>query len=795
MFKNYIKIALRNLWRNKIFSIINILGLAIGLAGSFFLLLYILNETGYNKCHEKRHHIYRVLEHLVDYEMLQPKSPYYMSESLLADFPEIKASTRVGYIYRVMFKKDENFILERNVYASDPSIFDIFTLPVVSGNKNHFLTDPSSIVISRKIAEKYFPDQDAIGKEMQMKMGEESYTFRVDGVMENIPLKSTLRADILCHVDMMWERSKAYFPDKSPFVDWSFSPCETYLLLPENYKPAQLEDKFPLFVKNYLDEERNVEYNLQALTDIYFHSRHLNNSRSWGNLQRIYTFSLVALLILIIACTNYIILSTAQSMTRYKEIGLRKVVGANRRTLVQQILTEGILVSLFALPVSLVLMEISLSFMNDLLGADLEIYYLGNWKFLLGLLGITILVGILSGSYLAFYLSRLNPVSILNNIAGAGSSKSYVRSALIVLQLVVFSVLIIVSQTISSQINFAKNTDLGYDKENLVKIFIEKGFKRHITNFNNEIKSNPNIINASAASYTPPEMGWQKIKYQHATDPNKNVVIEQLDVDYDFVETLGLKLLQGRNFSRDFAMDSVNAIIISESAVSQFGFTNPVGSTIAVSETEKFHVIGVFNDIHMRSLKEKVMPMVIKFTSDNLHEIIVRHAPGTYDETIAFLEAKMEEFNTGSPMEYISVKENINYLYYQETRLKKTLNTFTFLAIFISILGLFALSLFMVRRKTKTIGIRKVYGASTKDILRLIASEFIALLIIANVIAWPVAWYFANRWLQEYAYRISFQVLPYLIALLASVLLVLTTVTINAARAARANPVDSLKYE
>lgn len=795
MFKNYLKIAFRNLWRNKTFSIINIIGLAIGLAGSFFLLLFILNETGYNKCHEKRHNIYRVLENKIDFEIIQPNCPFKMSESLLAHFPEIEASTRIRYIYRVAFQKDNNYINEYRVYAADPSIFNIFTLPVVSGNKELFLTEPSSIVISKKIAKKYFPGQDAIGKEMQMKMDNESYTFRVDGIMEDIPQKSTIKADILCHVDMMWERSKIYFPDKSDFINWDFSPCETYLLLADKYNYLQLEEKLPGFIEKHVGGGTNVEFTLQAFSDIYFHSRDLMNTRNWGNLQKIYNFSVLALLILFIACSNYIILSTAQSMKRFKEIGIRKVVGADRRTLIKQILTEGILVSLIALPVSVVIMEISIPFINNLLGADLKIYYLNNWEFLAGLIGISILVGIISGSYLAFFLSRFNPISILNNKANTGSSKSHIRSALIVIQLIIFSALIIVSQTISSQINHAINSDLGYNKKNLVKIFIDENFINHIGNFKNEIKTNPNIINVSAASYTPPEAGWQKMSYQHATDPEKQVIVEQLDVDYDFIETLGLEILQGRNFSKEYTLDSENAILISESAVDKFGLTNPIGSTVKASETEKLNVIGVINDIHMRSLKEEIMPLVIRLTDDNLHEIIVRIAPGTYDETIKFLEDKMGEFNTESPMEHISVQENIEYLYHEESKLKRTLNTFTILAMFISVLGLFALSLFMVRQKTKSIGIRKVFGASHRDILQLIATEFFVLVLIANVIAWPAAWYISDLWLQKYAYRIGFNIQAYIISLIVSIFLVMLTVGINTTRAANANPVDSLKYE
>jgi putative ABC transport system permease protein len=290
-------------------------------------------------------------------------------------------------------------------------------------------------------------------------------------------------------------------------------------------------------------------------------------------------------------------------------------------------------------------------------------------------------------------------------------------------------------------------------------------------------------------------MGWQKVQYLHPSIPHQKVTVEEISVDYNFVETLELKLLQGRSFSKDYAMDATNAAILSESAVEHFGLTNPVGSTIQQSEKESLQVIGVIADINMRSMKQGFMPLVLRMTEDNLYEVVVRFAPGTFDKTITFLEEKMKMFNTKNPMDFITAKDYTNYLYRKEAKLKKILGTFMLLAAFISIMGLFALSLFMVRQKTKIIGIHKVFGASLKDIIRLLLSNFLVLVLIANIIAWPLGWYLSNRWLEEYSFRVGFSIQGYLIALLASVLLVAITVLINAVRAARTRPVDSLKYE
>lgn len=794
MLKNYLKTAIRNLWRNKFFSIINIIGLAIGLAGSFFLLMYINKEAGYNKCHEKRHDVYRILEHKAEFEMTQPNTPFLMSENLKATFPEVKASVRISYLNYTAFKKDESFIDEYYVYACDPSVFDIFTLPVIDGNRDNFLKEPGSVVLTEEIARKYFGDEDPIGREMILEMNEKIYKLRVDGIIENIPQKSTFRPRVLCHIEMKWELYQKYFPKRSQFLKWTLGTCRTYVLLPDGYDPAVMESKFPEFIKKHFPENVIVEYTLQNLTDIYFHSSHLMNSARMGNLQRLYSFSMVAILILFIACANYVILSTAQSLKRAKEIGIRKVVGALRSQLIKQILIESIVVCLLALPFALLIMELSVPFVNDLLNTKIEIWVSSNIYFLLVFIVVTLLVGVVSGGYLSFYLSRLNPVFIFRSKAESASSRSLLRPVLIIMQLAIFSTLIIIANTISSQVKYAKNTDLGFDTRNIISFRTEDEFIPHIPEFLHEIKSNPDIINACAASYVPPFMGWQKTKYSHPTDPRKKIVVEQISVDYDFIETLGLDLVQGRNFSREHALDKEKAIILSEYAVEKFGFEDPVGSVIKVNDTTNYHIIGVVKDLHMRSLKDEITPLVLKFSDKYLWEIAVRHRPGTYKETAEFIEGRTAEFDE-EPMSLFSLEENVKYLYREETRLMKTFNTFTLLATFISVLGLFALSLFMIRQKQKAIGIRKIFGASIRDIFRLVLSEFLLMIIIANVIAFPLGWFFTSRWLEDFAYRISFPVHAYIYALLASAILVLLTVSINVIRVAITNPVESIKYE
>jgi len=793
---NFIKIFYRNLWRNRVFSAINIVGLSIGLAGSFFLMLYIFQETGYNKCYKNWRNIYRVLENRKQFNMIHPHAPYYFAEYVKKDFPEIKASARMGFIFGASLKKGEEYIPEYGIFAADPSLFDIFTLPVIAGNKEDFLKTPASVVLTKKLADKYFDGGDALGKEMKMRLDGEEYLLRVDGIIENIPKKSTLIAGMFCHIDFVWERSKRFFSDEKLKYSWELADYETYLLLPDGYDIGRLKEKMPAFIKKYVEKETKSEYDFQALSDIYFGSQHLSNCRKWGDIHKIYTFALIAFLILFIAATNYIILSTAQSVTRFKEIGIRKTIGANRLMLVGQIFSESITTSILAVPFSILIMHFSLPYVNDILNARLQLSLLSGWKAIVGLLAITIVVGLVSGSYLAVFLSRLNPVEVLKNTNMIKSSRSWFRFALITLQIIIFVVLLIFLQTISLQINYAQNSDLGYDKENLIKIYVDEDFVNRFPGYREELKQNPDIVDVSAAIYMPPYAGWQKISVPHTKEPGKNVVLESLDVDYDFIKTLGLKLLEGRTFSREYGADSINAVVISKSAIEALGLPgHPVGLTFKTSDTSGYNIIGVFDDIYMRSFKEKITPIILRLSKMYLSELIVRYRPGTDSAAIAFLKKKMDELSPGAPMDYISVKDAIGSLYFKEMKLKKTINVFTLLAIFISMLGLFALSVFLIKQKTNVIGIRKVFGATTRDIIRLVAAEFLAMVMVANVIAVPVAVFVSNRWLSGYAYHIAFTLRPYIIAFAASLVLVFVTVVISAFKTANINPAESIKYQ
>ena len=787
--------AFRIILRHKLFSFINIIGLSIGFATSFLLLTYLINELGYNQFYKNKDRIYRVLVHKPDYEMVQPSAPYYFSESIKNEYPEIKESARYGYMWGITFEKDSSWIKERNTYACDPSFFDIFKFHIISGDRSNFLKSPESVVITEKIARKYFPNTIALGQQLKMNISGEIYLLTVDGVIEDMPKKSTIRADVFCQFDLDWQRKKIYLT-KDIYLDWGNPICETYILLDNNNNIKSIEDKLPKFKQKYLSKENNVFYSMQNLNDIYFHSNNLGNTRTWGSINTIYTFSIVSILILIIAIFNYLILATVQSVTRFKEIGIRKVIGANNKELILQIITENVLMSIIAVPISFLIMELSLPFINQLLQSNLTIDYLSNYQFIIGVIFISLIVGILAGTYLSLLLSKYNPIKILTEKTRINNSKSFFRYGLMVFQIIIFVVFVISSQIVSRQINYAKNINQGYNKENIIKIYLEDDFIPHISSFIEEIQKNSDVINAGATSYAPPDMGWQKGTMKDYKNNNEDVVCEFLDVNYNFLETMEFKLLQGRTFSKEFLSDTLS-VLISESAINKLHLDkNPIGQYITnFDNTIKYKIIGVFKDILMRTVKQKPLPLIVKFTNDNLYEIVVRYRAGTQKETAAKINSIMQKYNGGIDMDYISVNDYIDMMYEEDESLKETLTAFTFLAILISSLGLFGFSLFIIKQKTKTIAIRKLHGASTLSILRLIFKEFLIFVIIANIIAFPIAYYISNLWLSEFVYRIGFNILPYFIALLLSSLIVFLTVIMSAYKTANTNPANSLKYE
>lgn len=576
-------------------------------------------------------------------------------------------------------------------------------------------------------------------------------------------------------------------------VDWTATYFgQTYLLLPENYDPAKLEAKFPEFEATYIPEESKIKFRLQSLKDVYLRSSHLvNNRTATGNIKNVYIFSLIGFLILVIASINYTILSTARASTRSKEIGIRKVTGAGRKTLVRQILGESIITSFISLPLALLLAHLLLPSVNQLFRKDLAFQLTENWHFIAGFILLTLLVGLMSGSYLAFYLSSFKPVDVLKSKINTGINKSVYQKILITIQLVIFIVLLLGTGIIFRQIRYVQNKDMGFNREGLMTIYHDDDeFRKRYFSFKNEVIKHPGVLNVSATMFGPPYNGGMQWEIPLKDNPDEIVRVEGLAVDFNYIETLEFTLLAGRAFSEEYGSDS-SAIILNETAVKKLGIDDPVGEVI-----QDRTVIGVIKDFHLHTFHSEIMPMVIDIMDMKYsHDVVIRIDPENVSNTIAFIEEKWKEFAPDSPFEYSFFDDALEALYDDEKRFGKIISLSTLIAVFIACIGMFGLSLFIGEQRIKEIGIRKVFGSSSTQVVMLILKQYMLMVLIANLVAWPVAWYVMNRWLQNFAYRTKFEIWLFFAVAALSMIIVLATITFQTVKAAQTNPSETLKFE
>ena len=576
-------------------------------------------------------------------------------------------------------------------------------------------------------------------------------------------------------------------------VDWTATYFgQTYLLLPENYDPAKLEAKFPEFEATYIPEESKIKFRLQSLKDVYLRSSHLvNNRTATGNIKNVYIFSLIGFLILVIASINYTILSTARASTRSKEIGIRKVTGAGRKTLVRQILGESIITSFISLPLALLLAHLLLPSVNQLFRKDLAFQLTENWHFIAGFILLTLLVGLMSGSYLAFYLSSFKPVDVLKSKINTGINKSVYQKILITIQLVIFIVLLLGTGIIFRQIRYVQNKDMGFNREGLMTIYHDDDeFRKRYFSFKNEVIKHPGVLNVSATMFGPPYNGGMQWEIPLKDNPDEIVRVEGLAVDFNYIETLEFTLLAGRAFSEEYGSDS-SAIILNETAVKKLGIDDPVGEVI-----QDRTVIGVIKDFHLHTFHSEIMPMVIDIMDMKYsHDVVIRIDPENVSNTIAFIEEKWKEFAPDSPFEYSFFNDALEALYDDEKRFGKIISLSTLIAVFIACIGMFGLSLFIGEQRIKEIGIRKVFGSSSTQVVMLILKQYMLMVLIANLVAWPVAWYVMNRWLQNFAYRTKFEIWLFFAVAALSMIIVLATITFQTVKAAQTNPSETLKFE
>jgi putative ABC transport system permease protein len=790
MFKSYFKTAIQFLRKNKLFTITNTVGLSIALAVSFLIVLFVVNELSYDHCHKNRARVFRVINYYTEFNSTMAGTPYILASTLKEDFPQVEKATQSKNLRGFKLKYKDEYIDIWNAVATGSEIFDIFTLPLVGNQSNqHLLDDQKSIVLSRELAEKVFPGQDPVGKEIEGLINNEQYFFAVKGVFEDIPENSTFKAQ--CFVNSKWTLGPIdkIYNSTNAGSNWTYNFWRTWLLLAKADQADELNKQFRAFEVKHISEKPTNNYSLQNLSDVYLGSDDVMNTGISGNLKNIKLFSLIALIIVLIAAMNYVLLSTAVSTIRIKEIGIRKANGASSRSIKNQLFSESVLLSFFALPLAFMMALLAIPYAGKLFQTHLHIIHSNIIVYVLVFLAITLFIGLASGGYTAGYLSRLKVISILKNNARSGKKKPFFRSFLIVAELIIFCSFISSTLVIRSQYKFFLNHDPGYYTKNTLLIDLGRDFNGYSSYLNN-IKSNPNVMMAAGVMEGLPMQGSMSAMVPNFQDKNTKVKVEGMAVDYNFLKTMGITVLEGRDFSEDYGSDLKKSVILNETAVKQLGITDPVGKML-----EGQTIIGVVKDFNLHSLQSDIPPLSINMTDKYIQQIAVHYRPGTLNSLLPMLKTEWEKIISDRPFQYSTIEDINKTLYSSEKNLSSIVSFSALFSLLISMLGLFGLTLFIARSRTKEIGIRKVLGSSERSIVYSFLQKNLLAVILAALFSVPATYYFMTQWLNSYAYRVNINGWFFIISFVTATVVVIITVSIHSLKASRTNPVEALRYE
>jgi len=790
MIKNYLITALRFLKQNKVFAGINMMGLSIALAVSFIILLYVINELSYNSYHKNRNQVYRVLNYSVNFKSTQSVTPYILATALKKEFPQVEKAISERSIKGFKLKVKNEFVNVSNVIATDSEIFDFFTIPLIDGTqKRDLLVDQNSIVLSRELAEKLFGGANPIGKEVVGKIKKEEQIFVVKGIFENIPVNSTFRAQ--CFVNNKWSINEINktFEINNAEVSWDSDFWTTWVLLTKDCDVADLEKQFRAFERKNLGDKPNNNYSLQNLSDVYLGSEEVENSGIKGNMNNVKLFSAIALLIMLVASINYIILSTAVSSGRAKEIGIRKTNGAGINSIRNQLLSESILIALLVLPIALFLAWFAFPYAGKLFQTQLQIINSNIIVYILVYLSLTVFIGAVSGLYTSAYLSKLTVMDILRGTAQSGKGMIPFRSVLIVLQLVIFCAFVSGTLIIRSQYRYALEKDLGYFNKDVLLIKVGYDFKEYSA-FINGLKSYPNVIMAAGVMDRLPMEVSGITMIPHYQNKEVNVQVEILAIDFNFLKAMGIPIIKGRDFSEVFGGDLTKSVILNEIAVKKLGIINPIG--------EKFlgkTIIGVVKDFNLHSIRSEIPPLFLFLSDSYIEQVAVHYKTGALNALLPVIELELKKAAPGLPFSYSSIEDHIESLYASEKNLNIIVSIFALFTMLIAAFGLFGLTLFVARNRTKEIGIKKVFGSSEQLIAFSFLKESIILVLVAGVISIPITFYFMNKWLNNFAYKVDISWWIFVVAIAVAAIVVLSTVVVHSIRASRINPVEALRYE
>ena len=792
MLKNYLRLAVRRLRRQKGYTAINVLGLSVGLACSFFILLWVQDELGYDRFHAQGDQLYRVM-HNVKYSDGRfdtwNEVPLPLAEVLERQVPEITDAVLVTWEMELAVARQNEAFRERGLQAS-PALFEIFSFPFIQGDPHTALDDPDAVVISEQLAQKYFgPDWRTAGTVLGQPLRMDNRKdFTVAGVFKDVPRNSTLQFDFVLPIEE--------FIVRNPWLEtWQSSALRLFVRLRAGASMAEVSAKIAPFITEHREEHEGLSNTLflQPYGDIHLYGDFEAGQVAGGRIDYVRIFILIAFFILLIACINFMNLATARSMHRAREIGVRKAIGATRGSLMRQFLGESMLVALLAFFFALLLVALLLPAFNDLTRKSIAFGVLEPGYWLIGL-GLTLLVGVVSGSYPALFLSSFNVVGVLRRHLSRGKGGGTVRRSLVVFQFTMSVLLILGTLTVYKQLDFIRNKNLGWDREHVVYMRLEGSARQQYEAFRQTLLHKPGIVDVTSASQTLLRLGNSSTNVTwEGKHPDDALSFHVINANYRFVETMRITLKAGRTFSEAFGDESVS-YIVNERAAQAMGMEEPVGHPLTLWD-QAGPIIGLVEDFHIRSLYTPINPVIIRFAPRNARNLFVRMEAGKTAEALAGLEAVHEQFNPGYPFAYRSLEEGYEQLYRSETVLGTLAKVFAGIAVFISCLGLFGLAAFTAEQRTKEIGVRKVLGASASSIVLLLSREYTRLVLIAFGVATPLAYLAMHRWLNDFAYRIEIPWTFFLIAGLLAVVVAWLTVGYQSIKAARTDPVRTLRYE
>lgn len=778
MFRNYLKIAVRNLKKHKAYSLINILGLSLGMATCIFILLWVQDELSFDRFHSKASRIFHVeSEWKYNGEVnIWNATPAQLAPALERDFPDVDMAVRMKQRQRTHVQRGKTAFEENAFFCVSPSFFKVFDYKIIKGDPEGLYDDPYSILLSEQAARKYFGTAEPIGQVLQIN---HSLAFTVKGVFEDYPANSHLQMEFIAPF-------AALHPMGEDLSDWGRFDFRTYVLMKTDIPQAEMNAKMGGYYQEHA-QDSSTQLRFMPLTKI-----HLYSANGSGSILYVRLFSLIGLVVLAVACINFVNLSTARATLRCREVGVRKVVGAQRRDLIRQLMGESLIFTLIAFSAAAVLTVLFMPAFNTLAGKALMLSQLASVQNLLGITGLVLLAALLSGVYPALYLSAFEPLKTLRQSRGSVAGGKKLRQVLVVIQFSVSIALVVGTLVIGSQIRYIRNKNLGFDKENLIYVSLNRQSRKSIDLLKTELIGHPAILNVAATDQVPVNQGnYTTLSRWEGNTDHKRVMFHGMSVDENYFDLMGMTLVAGEGFTRE---RGVKGMVVNEEAVRQMGLESPLNTEVQYWRSNA-RISGVVHDFHFKPLRSEILPLFIVYEPQRFNKLIFRVRGDAIADAIKDIEAAVTRVAPDYPFTYHFLDDRIDAMYHAEIRTGGLLNAFSILIIMTSCMGLFGLAAFTAQRRTKEVGIRKTLGASVSGVSLLLAREFVMLVLLANILAWPLGYYAMHRWLQNFTYKIDLSLWYFAGSALAALLIALLTVSLQAVKAALANPVESLRME